>query len=218
MKKKSTTKALVILAALSPLIYLLISWPSIPDSFTTRFEFDDSFEKIQSRSSLLFNSIALTSVSVILYLCMRNLKRFDPKVKESTPTSTFHKLGLIITLFLTVINYFLILSAKYGWVIDTHIAVAFFGFLIVLLGNYMNNLKPNYIAGIRLPWTLNDPENWRKTHLLTGKIWFAGGLLLIVLSFIIPKHIVGFFVPGFMMVLIIIPGIYSYRLYKNKIN
>src|SRR5688572_16676614 len=183
MKSNSTIKYLLILAALSPLIYLLIIWPSMPDTISTRFEFDNAFEKIQSKNSLLTGSIILTAVSLILYLVLRNLKRFDPKVTDSTPTATFHKLAATITIFLIIVNYILILTAKNSWIIDIRFAVAFLGLLIVLIGNYMNNLKPNYIAGIRLPWTLNDPQNWKKTHLLAGKVWFAGGILVVLLSF-----------------------------------
>lgn len=218
MKRNPTLKYLMILGALSPLLYLLIIWPSMPDTFSTRFEFDNAFEKIQSKNSLLVASIVLTAVSVILYLLMRNLKRFDPKVTESTPTAVFHKLGMTITIFLIVVNYFLILTAKNSWIIDLRMAVAFFGLLIMLIGNYMNNLKPNYIAGIRLPWTLNDPQNWKKTHLLAGKVWFTGGIIIMVLSFFIPKAMLGFLLTGLMIVIVVIPGIYSYRIYKSKTN
>ena len=216
MKSNLTIKYLLMLAALSPLLYLLIVWPTIPDTFSTRFEFDNPFEKIQSKNSLLVGSIILTAVSIIVYLILRNLKRFDPKVTDSTPTTTFHKLAGSITIFLVIVNYFLILTAKNGWTIDIRFAVAFLGLFIVLIGNYMNNLRPNYIAGIRLPWTLNDPNNWKKTHLLAGKVWFAGGILLIGLCFFIPKNLLGPFITGLMIVMVMIPGIYSYMLYKGK--
>ncbi|MDQ2752120.1 MAG: SdpI family protein, partial [Bacteroidota bacterium] len=32
------------------------------------------------------------------------------------------------------------------------------------MGNNFYNIKPNYFAGYRLPWTLESEENWRKTH------------------------------------------------------
>ena len=37
----------------------------------------------------------------------------------------------------------------------------------------------------RTPWTLEDEDNWRKTHHLASKIWFIGGLIMIGL---IPKQ------------------------------
>jgi uncharacterized membrane protein len=80
----------------------------------------------------------------------------------------------------------------------------------------MHTIKPNYFAGIRVPWTLNNEENWRKTHLLAGKLWFAGGLVLAVLCLLLPDTpaLIVFFTAT--MILVIIPVIYSYRLYQRQ--
>jgi hypothetical protein len=48
--------------------------------------------------------------------------------------------------------------------IDISITYAGLALLISVVGNYMGSLKPNYLAGIPLPCTSNDPENWRQTH------------------------------------------------------
>jgi len=146
------------------------------------------------------------------------LKRIDPKVNEATPKSSFNKLGLSITIFLIILNFFIIQTAKSGWVINANIGSGFFGVLIILIGNYMNNLKPNYIAGIRLPWTLNDPENWRRTHQLAGKLWFAAGILLVIISFLLPKNILIPTMIALLALIVIIPSLYSYRIYRNKLS
>jgi uncharacterized membrane protein len=218
MKKQFMINMSILSIAVSPMLYLLIVWNSIPPSFTTRFEFNQAFEKVQSRESLLIAAVILSVVSALLYILMRNLKKVDPNVTDETPTSSFNKLGLTLALFFVVLNYFLILSAKNQIVINTKVAIAGFGLLIMIIGNYMNNLKPNYVAGIRLPWTLNDAENWRKTHQLAGKIWFAGGIILIVASFLLSKS---FLIPTVIILLVslvIIPGVYSYKIYRNKLN
>ena len=218
MKKQFLVNLVIVLIALSPMGYLFLTWDSIPATFVTKFEFNQSFEKIQSRNTLLTATIVLSAVSALLYLLMRNLKKIDPNVSDDTPKSSFHKLGLIITLFLVIVNYFLILSAKNGWTINTNIAIAFLGLLVMLIGNYMNNLKPNYFAGIRLPWTLKDHDNWRKTHRLASKMWFTGGILLIIISFLLPKT---FLIPvmiTLMVVLVVIPSIYSYNIHRSKLT
>ena len=218
MKKQLIINLLIVLVALSPLGYLFVTWNSIPGTFVTKFEFPVSFEKIQSRESLLRATTMLSVVSALIYLLMRNLKKIDPNVNEATPKSSFRKLGLIITLFLVILNYFIILSVRNAWIISTHIAVAFFGLLVVCIGNYMNNLKPNLVAGIRLPWTLKDPENWRKTHRLASKLWFTGGIILIVISFLLPGDLLIPVMITLLIILGIIPAIYSYRLYRNKLS
>jgi len=218
MRKQTVINLLIILITLSPAAFLLIVWKSIPLTFVTKFEFGNSFEKIQSRQDLLIAVLVLSVVTALLYLLMRNLRKIDPKVNESTPRSSFHKLGLIITLFLAILNYFFILSARNDWTINTRIATGFFGLLVALIGTYMNNLKPNYFAGIRLPWTLNDPDNWKQTHRLAGKLWFAGGIVLVFCSLILPEAFLRPVGIGLLVVLVVIPGIYSYRIFRSKRN
>ncbi|HKH61526.1 MAG TPA: SdpI family protein [Flavitalea sp.] len=218
MKKSHVLNSIMIVIGLSPLGFLLIVWETIPETFVTRFELNRVIEEIQSRKELLIAVSVLSVLSVLLYLLMRNIRRLDPKVNDSTPKSPFHKLGIIVILFLAVFNYFLILSAKNEWTMDIRILLAVFGLLMALIGNYMNNIKPNYFAGIRLPWTLNDPENWHRTHLLAGKLWFAGGIVLIIGSFVFAKSILIPFAVTVLILLVVIPGIYSYKIYRNKLS
>lgn len=68
--------------------------------------------------------------------------------------------------------------------------------------------------GIISPWALNDEENWNKTHRLAGWIWIIGGILLIINAFIsIPLY--NIFV---IFVIVILPFIYSYLLYRTSIR
>jgi uncharacterized membrane protein len=80
----------------------------------------------------------------------------------------------------------------------------------------MHNIKPNYFAGIRLPWTLENEENWKKTHLLAGKLFFAGGLLIAILCLLTPVIISIILFITITIIVTIIPGVYSYRLYKKQ--
>jgi len=91
------------------------------------------------------------------------------------------------------------------------------GLLFAVLGNYMYNIKPNYFAGIRLPWTLHNDENWKKTHLLGGKLMFAGGLLIAVLCLFTPLVLSMIILFAILSLIILITCIYSYKLYK-KLN
>lgn len=90
------------------------------------------------------------------------------------------------------------------------------GLLFSFIGNYMHTLKPNYFAGLRLPWTLENEDNWRKTHQLAGKLFFAGGLLIAVICLFTPVivSIIAFFT--ICTIIVLIPCIYSYRLYKQQ--
>lgn len=90
------------------------------------------------------------------------------------------------------------------------------GVLFIVLGNVMPKTQPNWIAGIRLPWTLSDPVNWQATHRMGGLLMIAGGAA-IVLTAILTGHpmtllavtLIGVFLP------VAITTIYSYRLSRQ---
>ena len=60
------------------------------------------------------------------------------------------------------------------------------GLLFAFMGNLMHNIKPNYFAGVRTPWTLEDPDTWRATHRLAGKLWFGGGIFVTIAVLVLP--------------------------------
>jgi uncharacterized membrane protein len=81
----------------------------------------------------------------------------------------------------------------------------------------MHSIKPNYFVGFRLPWTLSDDENWRRTHLLGGKIWFWSGVAFAIVSLLLPVTMI---FPVFIVLLVIItlvPVVYSFLIFKNKV-
>ena len=218
MKKQTVINAIMLMVILSPVAYLLIAWNRIPAHFVTTFDLDTVSEKVQTRRELAVAVVLLSVVSAAVYFLLRNLKRVDPKVTVYTPTSPFIKLGLAIALFFTIVSYILILSAKNAWVISSNMVFAFLGLLVAVIGNYMNHLKPNYIAGIRLPWTLNDHDNWRRTHQFAAKLWFAAGLLIVVTSLLVDKAMLLPFIITLFVIIVLIPGIYSYRIYRRNIH
>ncbi len=215
-KARNTINAIVVLFTLSPVVYLLLVWGSVPETITTRFNLNEPVIKEQNRQTLLIATIVVSVIAAALFLLMRNLKKIDPKVKNALSSSGFNRIGLSAAIFLTILNYFFILSALYSWEISQQVIYIFFGLFIAVLGNYMYNVKPNFFAGIRLPWTLNDENNWRQTHHLAGKLWFVGGIVLALLSWLLPESSLKAVFVSVLVLLVLIPGIYSYRLFRLK--
>jgi uncharacterized membrane protein len=69
-------------------------------------------------------------------------------------------------------------------------------------------------VGIKLPWTLNDEENWNKTHKLAGKVWLVGGVAFFFLIFV-PASFMTIAVLFIALVITTIPVVYSYLLYSQ---
>lgn len=56
------------------------------------------------------------------------------------------------------------------------------GLLFIGMGNYLPRVKQNYTLGIKTPWALADPENWRRTQRFGGACFMVLGIGLIVMG------------------------------------
>ncbi len=81
----------------------------------------------------------------------------------------------------------------------------------VIMGNYLGNLRPNYFVGIRTPWTLENPETWRATHRLGGRLMFFGALILLVAQFFLGERIFGLLFIGSILALAVWGIFYSWH-------
>lgn len=85
--------------------------------------------------------------------------------------------------------------------------------MLILLGNIMPKTQPNRLSGVRLPWIMNDPALWRATQRLTGLLFVAGGVLLLVCAMLVQKPIWLFIaLLGAVLVPLVAGSFYSYRL------
>ena len=62
------------------------------------------------------------------------------------------------------------------------------GVCLVVVGNVMPRLRPNWVAGVRTARTLEDPQLWRTTHRAFGSAFVVSGLLTIVVALAAPRY------------------------------
>jgi uncharacterized membrane protein len=89
------------------------------------------------------------------------------------------------------------------------------GILFIPLGNSNKVIQPNYFIGIKTPWTLENKEVWKLTHILAGKLWIIGGLLIVLGSLTIDKSV---FIYILFSVITVVPVVYSYLKCKELKN
>lgn len=51
-------------------------------------------------------------------------------------------------------------------------------------GNYLPKCRHNYTVGIRLPWTLDNEDNWNHTHRFAGYVWIIAGVVTLLSVFL----------------------------------
>lgn len=87
------------------------------------------------------------------------------------------------------------------------------GLMFIPLGLYAPKLQPNGIVGIRLPWTMKSRENWDKTHRMARPLWIGGGAASIPLAAVG----LGRLWMVVLVIIILVPGVYSYLLYRKGV-
>ena len=213
----SLLKKTVWLFAAVPAVYAALSWKSIPATVALHFNLEGVPDRYGPKSELLTMLIILGVVNIAVYLLLTNIWRIDPKKMAAENKNRMASIGFATVVLLSAIQCLILYSATHGnHPFSAGLIFSIVGLFFAIIGNYLPNLKPNYFAGLRLPWTLENENNWRKTHALAGKLWFGGGLLLAATClFLSPlMALIVFFTV--MLTITLIPCIYSYRMYRQQ--
>jgi uncharacterized membrane protein len=214
---KTTWRRIAWILMLVPAIYLFAIWDKIPQTVPLHFSLSGNVDKYGTRNDLVVLILSLTFVNAIVYLIITNIYKIDPKKYAVQNKERMQRMAFSVSVYLSAVWMMLIYAIAHN---DPAITVKFVfiaaGLLFALLGNNMYNIKPNYFAGLRLPWTLENEDNWRKTHQLAGRLWFFGGIFFSVIVLFVNKQYAGYTGVVFLSLLILIPVIYSYNLYKHQ--
>lgn len=200
-----------------PAIFLALVWKKLPEKIALHFDLAGNADRFGSKNELVTATLILTAMNILVYLAMTNIYRIDPKKYAVENKNRLQLMGFAVAVFMAAITGMIIYTAFKGSSrFDIKLILAGVGFLFAFMGNYMLNIKPNYFVGFRLPWTLENAGNWKKTHAVAGRLWFAGGLFLAIICLFLPTVIAMIFFFTVMTIIVIIPCVYSYRMYKNQ--
>jgi uncharacterized membrane protein len=159
----------------APLVYLMLVWNQLPEIVPTHFGISGKPDAYGAKWTL----IILSAVSIGMYFLLRYVPQLDPRLNQAKLSEHYPKLILLILTFLGAVHILIIRSAitqVAGEVFNNLVFVGVF-LLFAGIGNYFNNIKPNYFVGIRTPWTLESETVWRKTHQMGAKLYFAIGII-----------------------------------------
>ena len=163
------------LVVLLPLIAGLILWSRLPAEMAIHFGADGQADGFASRGLAVFG---LPLFLLAMHLLCAFVTLHDPK-RENISGKIYHLVLWLMPVISVVSGAMLYLYAL-GITTDTLFFVKLLlGLLFVILGNYLPKCRQNYTVGIKLPWTLADPDNWNRTHRMAGWLWILGGLLLL---------------------------------------
>jgi len=214
---KIVLRRLIWLIMLLPAVYLAIVWTGIPQTVPMHFDLKGNVDQYGTKTDLLIMTAVLTSLNMLAYLAILNIYKIDPKKYAAQNKERLQRIGFSVALYLAAVSAMLIyvISTNHVDIVMKFVFIAM-GLLFALIGNNMYNLKPNYFAGMRLPWTLENEDNWRATHHVAGRLWFFGGFVIALLAFVLDEQWSVYSTFIALSFLILIPVIYSYRYYKRS--
>ena len=201
----------LLLLSVLPLSFLAFVWNGLPERVPLQWGLNGEVNKYGDKMELLIIGL----LPIFLYALFLFIPMIDPKKRLEAMGNKFYSIRLITALFIAVLSSFIIYSVKEQSLGNPNYLFMIIGAFYVLLGNYFKTIKPNYFVGIRTPWTLENEEIWKNTHRLAGKLWVAGGLVIIISCFVLNEEnalIVFFVITG---IITLIPVIHSYLQFKK---
>ncbi len=199
---------------LIPILFSIVVYDQIPDMLPNRWEYGVGVTEYKSKFQM---AILLPLIMMCIDFFIKVYMLFDPKkVYFKNPGMIKLYTFLIPTINIFIATVIVLPALGYNVPILT-LRTLLVGLVLILVGNYLPKTKQNYMMGIRTPWTLNNEDNWYRTHRVSGYIFTIAGFIIIISTFIIKIDLIKVYVTVITSIIAgIIPIIYSLLLYTQK--
>ena len=209
-KKQLILSSIVILL---PIVFGLLLWNQLPDTFATHWGVDGQPDGWSSKGFAIFITPVLLLALHIFAVWITDLTNRGNDQSTKVMNMVFCILPAI-----SLITNGMVYAIALGMTWDViNLMPITFGALFVFIGNYMPKCTRNTTIGIKVKWTLHNDENWNATHRFAGKLWVAGGLVTIF-SALLPTKI------GYPIMFFALLGsglgafLYSYLYYRKQLK
>ena len=215
MKRLKTERKTILLTSLFvilPIAAGLYLWNRLPDQIPIHFNFSGEADGWSSRPFAVF---VLPLFLLAVHLLMAIATAYDPKGRGFSDRIYWMLLWTV-----PIVSWTMNLSV-YGIAVGMNIRIdvvvrIMSGILFIIIGNYMPKVRQNMTVGIKIPWTLSDPENWNKTHRLAGKLFLISGVLTLM-SIFLPNQAGMLIMFCSIIIAAVFPMIYSFQLYRKSL-
>jgi uncharacterized membrane protein len=212
-KNDKVTFFITSLVCLLPLLLYAAFYAELPAQIAFHWDVSGQPDSWGPKEFIWIIPVGMALLNLFVQIMM-----FVTPQKDNIPI-VFKRISAWIIPIITMILFPVTIFYSLGMNISISlIALLILGILILVLGNYMPKVKQNYVAGIRLPWTLQNEENWNKTNRLAGWLFTIGGIMIIIEAFTMQSIPLAMFIVTMIefILIIVIPIVYSYILYKKQ--
>lgn len=180
LKKNKGYMIVSSLVILIPVIVGVLLWDKLPETMATHFDVSGEADGWSSKPFAVFG------IPLFILACHWLGAvgiQFDPRHKNIN--EKVYRLCLFICPVVSLICAVGLYPYALGMDVNSaFLAELFVGGILVIIGNYLPKCRQNYTVGIKLPWTIHDEENWNRTHRMAGWLWMAGGLVILLNTFL----------------------------------
>ena len=192
-----------------------VVWPSAPDRIPVHWGLSGEPDRYGGKIEGL---LLIPLITLGVYLMMLLLPKLDPRrANYALFEGAYGVLRLSTVVFLALI-YGLILLWVRGFELDVAVVVpVLVGGLLVVIGNLLGKIRPNWFVGVKTPWTLSSSRSWVKTRRMAGWTFVLLGMAMVVLGFAGPAD------PGWALVTLVVAPlgsvlwlfVYSYLVWRS---
>lgn len=159
-----------------------VAYPRLPETMQTHWDLSGRPDGWSSRT---WGAWMLPVFLLGMWALVQILPRIDPRGSNYAKFGgTFEVIIGSIMLF-TLVLHIVVLGTSLGYSMQMQRVIPIgVGALLIIIGNLLPRTRSNWFLGIRTPWTLSSDRVWEKTHRLGGRLFVAGGILIIIAGFL----------------------------------
>lgn len=212
MKRSWRIELIQLLVIAAMFVVAAACWPYVPERIPVHWNLRGEVDGYGGK----FMGLLLPPLLTLgLYVLLLVLPRFDPgKANYPTFAASYNVIRISLVVFMAALHGVTTL-ASLGQPVDVGTFVSLgIGGLLVVLGNVMGKIRPNWFVGVRTPWTLSSKLSWTKTHRAAGWMFIVFGPLLALAGILRADwfYIATLGAGGFALAALVV---YSYLIYRS---
>ena len=209
MNKLTLTSIIVMLIV--PFVLIAVFWADIPDIIPIHFNASGEADRFDSKMPYIF---LMPGINLFTFALLYLIPYIDPKKRISPDQKGYVSFMLIMVVFFFVL-FLLMFSQIMGMNLFGNYILVVIPLFIMMLGNYMSKVRPNYFVGIRTPWTLQNETVWERTHRFTGRLWVGTSIVMLILGLALNSGYPKWLTIVYVSLIAILPFVFSYLEYKK---
>jgi uncharacterized membrane protein len=187
------TRTLALLALAADAVLSAVAYQRLPARVPVHWDFSGHVNRYGSKLELvLVGPLGLAGLWALMLL----LSRIDPRRAErqasaapdalpSDADGSYWTFIYLLLVTLALLHAGILLAAAGVLGEPSRFLAVGVALLLLIPGNFMGRLRPNWFVGIRTPWTLASDDVWRRTHRLAAVLMVGGGLVLLPLCLLL---------------------------------